>query len=346
MHKKIRIAVDAMGGDHGPAVVIAGALKAAKKGVALSLVGDKEKIEAVLSQHKIAKLDIEVVHASEEITMHDKPADALRRKKDSSIQVAYKLVKDGHCHGFISAGNSGAVVACGMFTLGRIQGVERVALASFMPTAGTPTILLDVGANVDSKPYQLAQFAFMGDVLAQTLFDIKKPRVAVLSIGEEEGKGNSVSKETCEILKKTSLNFIGNVEGRDVLADLADVIVCDGFVGNVSLKLAEGVVKSLKDFAKIELKKSIIARIGVFLAYGMIKRVVKRLDYTEYGGAPVLGLKKIAIVCHGSSNEKAIKNAILLAARYEEKNTTAHLVARLEANNELAQYGKSSTIQD
>ncbi len=354
------IAVDAMGGDHGPAVVIPGALRAAKRdGFRLILVGDERRIEAELEKHASLLASphagqsvhafhgegarAEIVHATQVAAMGEKPSEILRRKKDSSIQRAFALVKEGRAHGVVSAGNSGATVACGMFILGRIDGVERPALASIMQTERQPMVLVDVGANVDCKPYHLFQFGIMADVLARDVLGVEKPRVGLLSIGEEEGKGNLQVKEAFELFKMNpALNFVGNVEGRDIFTGEVDVVVCDGFVGNVALKLSEGLCYSLSRMLKRELMRSLPARLGASLVAGALKRFARLVDYAEYGGAPVLGLQGIAIVCHGASNEKAITSACAMAATYVRKETNQHLMTELSANEELSRFGKAA----
>lgn len=340
LNKAPRIAVDAMGGDFGPRVNVPAAVRAAEQGAGAILVGDEAQIRDELSRCKTEGLDIHVVHASQVVGMDEKPSDALRRKKDSSIQVACRLVKEGQADGVVSAGNSGAVVACGMFTVGRIAGIDRPALAGIMPTEQRPCILIDVGANVDSKAFHLAQFAIMADVLARDVLGVPKPRVGLLSIGEEEGKGNSVVKETFDLLRKSSLNFIGNAEGRDIFVGNYDVVVCDGFVGNVALKLSEGLARSFGNLLKGELKRGLLSKIGTLLSLGALTRFAKLVDYAEYGGAPLLGLKGIVIVCHGSSNVKAITNAIRMAATFTANKAHQHIERDLEANSEIARFGR------
>lgn len=337
------IAVDAMGGDHGPSVVVPGAIEAARKGgTRLLLVGRRPDIEVELEKLDHSDIDLEIVHTPQVAGMNDKPSDVLRRKKDASIQVACRLVAENRAQGVVSAGNSGATVACGMFIMGRIPGVERPALAGILPTEKNPMLLLDVGANVDCRPYHLLQFGIMADVLAKDVLEIPEPRVGLLSIGEEEGKGNVQVKEAFELLKMTRLNFMGNVEGRDLFTGDVDVVVCDGFVGNVALKLAEGLGSSLGRLLKRELTRGFINRVGTWLAMGALKRFARLVDYAEYGGAPLLGLKGIAIVAHGASNVKAMTSAVEMAATYIRKRTNDHLVTELSANEELTRYGRAA----
>ncbi|MBI5518451.1 MAG: phosphate acyltransferase PlsX [Desulfovibrio sp.] len=341
LEKAPRIAVDAMGGDIGPRVNVPAAAQAAREGIHITLVGDEEALRGELARIEDAgTLPIEIRHASQVVGMDEKPSDALRRKKNSSIQVACQLVKDGLADGVVSAGNSGASVACGMFVLGRIKGVERPALASIMPTEKEPVVLIDVGANVDSKPFHLAQFGIMGDVLARDVLGVDHPRVGLLSIGEEEGKGNTVVKEAYDLLKQTKLNFVGNVEGRDIFTGDLDVAVCDGFVGNVCLKLSEGLARSFGRVLKRELKRHMLSRMGAALSMRSLKNFAQMMDYAEYGGAPLLGLKSILIVCHGASNIKAVTNATRMAATFVEKKAHEHLAAKLSATAELTQFSR------
>lgn len=338
------IAVDAMGGDFGPPVVVPGALEAARQGgFELLLVGDEASLRAELQKHSARGVSVEVVHASEVALMGEKPSEILRRKKDASIQVACRLVKDGAAHGVVSPGHSGASVACGMFIMGRIPGVERPALVSVLPSEKLPTVVLDVGANVDSKPHHLFQFGLMADAYTKTILDRDTPTIGLLSIGEEEGKGNTLVKEAYDIFKMAkNINFVGNVEGRDMFTGDVDIIVCDGFVGNVALKLAEGLSSSLSRLLKRELLTSTLAaKIGTFLAKGAFKRFARFVDYAEYGGAPLLGLQGIVIVCHGRSNALAIANATKMAAAFVQKRTNERLVANISANEELTRFSKA-----
>ena len=275
--------------------------------------------------------------------MDEKPSDILRRKKNASIQVACRLVRDGAAQGVVSAGHSGASVACGMFIMGRIPGVERPALASLLPTEKEPVVLLDVGATVDCKPYNIFQFGLMGDAFARDILNKESPRVGLLSIGEEEGKGNSQVKEAYELFKMAqNLNFSGNIEGRDLFTGEMDVAVCDGFVGNVALKLSEGLGLSLSRALKRELLNSgFLPKLGSLLAKSAFRRFAKVVDYAEYGGAPLLGLQNISIVCHGRSNAKAICNATRMATLFVEKETNKRLMETICANEELTRFGRS-----
>jgi len=310
-----KIAVDAMGGDHAPAVGIEGAVQAAAQfGIPVVLVGHKDRIQTLLEKHDTSGASIEVIHASEVITMEDSAATAARKKKDSSIRVAARLMRDSDVAGVVSAGNTGAVMATVKMVLGTLPVVDRPALSTVLPTQkAKPAILLDVGANVDCKPHHLEQFAVMGDIYSRTIFGIRRPRVGLLSIGEEDSKGNELTKEAFKSLKHAPINFIGNVEGRDIFKGEIDVIVCDGFTGNVALKLSEGLIETFATMLRQELEKTIAAKVGYILAERAFRAFRRRLDYSEYGGAPLLGIKGITIVCHGRSNANAIKNAIRVA---------------------------------
>ena len=341
---KTVIAVDAMGGDLGPSVVVPGAIEAARQtGAKILLVGNEATLDGELNRLSPSGVDLEIVHAPEVAGMDEKPSDILRRKKNASIQVACRLVRDGAAQGVVSAGHSGASVACGMFIMGRIPGVERPALASLLPTEKEPVVLLDVGATVDCKPYNIFQFGLMGDAFARDILNKESPRVGLLSIGEEEGKGNSQVKEAYELFKMAqNLNFSGNIEGRDLFTGGMDVAVCDGFVGNVALKLSEGLGLSLSRVLKRELLNSgFLPKLGSLLAKSAFRRFAKVVDYAEYGGAPLLGLQNISIVCHGRSNAKAICNATRMATLFVEKETNKRLMETICANEELTRFGRS-----
>lgn len=341
---KTVIAVDAMGGDLGPSVVVPGAIEAARQtGAKILLVGNEATLDGELNRLSPSGVDLEIVHTPEVAGMDEKPSDILRRKKNASIQVACRLVRDGAAQGVVSAGHSGASVACGMFIMGRIPGVERPALASLLPTEKEPVVLLDVGATVDCKPYNIFQFGLMGDAFARDILNKESPRVGLLSIGEEEGKGNSQVKEAYELFKMAqNLNFSGNIEGRDLFTGEMDVAVCDGFVGNVALKLSEGLGLSLSRVLKRELLNSgFLPKLGSLLAKSAFRRFAKVVDYAEYGGAPLLGLQNISIVCHGRSNAKAICNATRMATLFVEKETNKRLMETICANEELTRFGRS-----
>ncbi len=307
------VALDAMGGDHGPAVLVEGAVEAAREfGTAIVLVGEEEVLAAELDRQGGASLPIEIHHASQVVGMDESPAESLRRKKDSTIKVAFDLVKRGAASAVVSAGNSGATLATALVTLGRFSGV-RPAIATVMPTLKEPAVMIDVGANVDCKPHHLLQFGVMGAVFSSEFLGIENPAVGILSIGEEDSKGNQQVKRAHDLFHGTSLNFVGNVEGREVFSGDVNVIVCDGFVGNICLKLSEGLAESILLMLKSELSSSPMASMGYLLAKGAFRRFKKRVDYSEYGGAPLLGTKGVAIICHGRSGAKAIKNAVRVA---------------------------------
>jgi phosphate acyltransferase len=313
-----KIAVDAMGSDGGPSVEIEGAVQAAAQyGIPIVLVGQEDRVRDLLRQHDTSSVSIEVVHANETITMEDHAAAAARRKKDSSIHVAARLMRDGLVSGFVSAGNTGAVMATVKMIMGTLAVVDRPALSTVLPTQkGKPAILLDVGANVDCKPHHLEQFAIMGDIYSRAIFGIRRPRVGLLSIGEEDTKGNELTKEAFKSLRRAPINFLGNVEGRDIFTGDVDVIVCDGFTGNVALKLSEGLYEAFASMLKQELQKTLSAKVGAIFAQNAFRQFKHRLDYSEYGGAPLLGIKGITIVCHGRSNANAIKNAVRIADEF------------------------------
>src|SRR5215475_1515789 len=328
----IKIAVDAMGSDHAPTVEVEGAVQAAMQyGVAIILVGQEEPIRELLAKHDTTGLSIEVVHASEVITMEDAAATAVRRKRDSSIRVAARLMREGAASGIVSAGNTGAVMATSKLVMGALSVVDRPALSAVLPTQkGKPAILLDVGANVDCKPHHLEQFAMMGDIYSRAIFGIRRPRIGLLSIGEEDSKGNELTKEAFKSLKRAPINFIGNVEGRDIFTGDVDVIVCDGFTGNVALKLSEGLYEAFASMLKQELQKTLSAKVGAIFAQNAFRQFKHRLDYSEYGGAPLLGVKGITIVCHGRSNANAIKNAVRVADEFCKHNVNRVIEAEFK----------------
>lgn len=318
----IKIAVDAMGSDHSPAVEVDGAVQAASEyGVPIVLTGQEPRVRELLEKYETNGLSIEVAHASEVVTMDDSAAAVVRRKKDSSIHVAERLMRDGSVSGVVSAGNTGAVMATAKLILGTLAVVDRPALSTVLPTQkGKPAILLDVGANVDCKAHHLEQFAIMGDIYSRTIFGVRRPRIGLLSIGEEDSKGNELTKEVFKSLKRAPINFIGNVEGRDIFKGDVDVIVCDGFTGNVALKLSEGLIETFTAMLGQELQKTLTAKVGYIFAQNAFRQFKRRLDYSEYGGAPLLGIKGITIVCHGRSNANAIKNAIRVAHEFCKHN--------------------------
>jgi phosphate acyltransferase len=335
----MRIAVDAMGGDVGPPVTVEGAVAAAREGLAeIVLVGDKASVERELTRQGAAKLPITVRHASQVIAMDEPPSHALRRKRDSSMRVAAELVRDGEAAAFISAGNTGAAMAIAMFTMGVLPGVDRPAIAVPLPNLKGRTILLDVGANVDPKPRHLVQYAIMGHVYARDILGIVRPRVGLLSVGEEEGKGNELVREVFKTLEGMPLNFAGNVEGRDLYNGSVDVVVTDGFTGNVALKISESLADMIVHLIREELTRGSMAKLGALLVRPAFRRFWKRVDYNELGGAPLLGINGACIISHGASPPRAVKNAIRVAAEWVRTDVNAHIRAAL-----AGEFGQSAS---
>lgn len=335
----VKIAVDAMGSDKGPASVIEGALKAVNKyNISVIIVGDEKIIKSELDKERFPAQLVEVKASTQVIGMDESPATACRQKKDASIMVATQLVMEGKADAVVSAGNTGAAMTAALLTLGRLEEVFRPAIAVLIPSTKGQSVLLDVGANVDCKPKHLLQFAIMGSVYAEYMLKKNKPRVGLLSIGEEETKGNELVLGTRELLKRTSLNFIGNVEGRDIVSDKADVVVCDGFIGNIILKFGETIFEKFYAGLKNEFNgRSIFRHLGALLVKPVIKDFFKRTDRSERGGAPLLGTKEVCFISHGSSSEKAIMNAIRSAADYVSQKVNEHIEDRLkEYKNMLA----------
>lgn len=321
----VRVALDVMGGDKAPSETVLGAVQAAREyGIGVYLVGKEEVIYAELTKHTISGLDLPIVHTDEEITMDDHPATAVRRKKNASMILALQLVRDGQALGAVSAGNSGAMLAASLFTLKRLPGVDRPALGGVFPIIASTgaCLIIDMGANTDCKPEYLQQFALMGSIYMQRIFNIHAPRVGLLANGEEETKGNQLVIETHQLLKANAatlgLNFIGNVEGRDIPFGGADVVVCDGFVGNVALKASEGLAESLIKLLRTQMTSSLLNKLAAAVLKPSLSKAFKRLDYAEYGGVPLLGVNGSAIVAHGRSNAKAIKNALRVARQAAE----------------------------
>jgi len=320
-------ALDCNGGDYAPLEIVRGGILAASElGYKVFLVGDGNKIEPILSKAGgLGNPLLEIVHAPDNVGFHEPPSSVLK-KKNSSLYVGAKLVREGKAEGLISAGNTGAVLAVGKFIVGVEEEIERPAIGVALPNPKGRTILIDVGANVDSKPRHLVQFAVIGHTYAQEILGLENPRVGLLSIGEEEGKGNELVKETYPLMKQTGLNFLGNAEGRDIYAGTFDVIVCDGFVGNVILKTSESLGFAIVQMIKEEIKKSLLAKMGAFLLLPALNRFKKKADFTEYGGIPLLGAKKPVIITHGKANAKAIKNAIRVAGEFLSHNFNTKLV--------------------
>src|SRR5713226_971515 len=328
----VTIAVDAMGGDHAPKAEVDGSIRAARSlGVKIILVGKQDIVKKELEQHEgIDGLPIEIQHASEQVTMEDSAAKAMRSKRDSSIRVASRLVRDGIAQGVVSAGNTGAVMATAKMVQGMLPGVDRPALASAFPTLkGSPVVVVDVGANVDCSPRMLGQFAVMGEIYSRVIFRKPRPRVGLLSIGEEEHKGNELTRTATPLLKSLPIHFIGNVEGGDIFTGETDVIVCDGFLGNVALKVGEGLVDMIYQMLRDSLEATITRKIGYVLSRTAFQEFKKRLDYSEHGGAPLLGIKGVCIITHGRSNANAIKNSIRVAAELAGENINERIEAEL-----------------
>jgi glycerol-3-phosphate acyltransferase PlsX len=316
----MKIAVDAMGGDHAPGVNVDGALAAAREfGVSTILVGATGKIAPLIEGQDTGSATIEIVEAPEVIGMHEAAVAAVRKKRFSSIRVAAGLVREGRADGLVSAGHTGAAMVSAKMVIGMIEGVDRPALAAIIPTVSGFCLLLDVGANPESKNNNFREFAVMGHLYAQLLFGMSAPRIGLMSIGEEDTKGTDLTKEAFKVLKETGLNFIGNVEGNDVFNGRCDVIVTDGFTGNVLLKASESLAEMIQKSLREEITKSMKASIGFLLSKSAFRSFKTRIDYSEYGGAPLLGVKKCCIVGHGRSSAKAIKNAIRLAAEFSKK---------------------------
>ena len=340
----IDIVLDAMGSDKSPEPEIRGAILACRLlDVRVHLVGPEDllrpKLREALSNYarpgfagKKPRLPIFMVQASEWISMEDKAAQAVRSKRDSSMRVGMKMVREGRAAGFITAGNTGAAMATAKMVLGSLAGVDRPALATVLPTSsGQPCVLLDVGANVDCDPENLVQFAVMGHMYAKNVLHVAHPRVGLLSIGEEDSKGNSLTRDTLPLLRELPLNFIGNVEGRDLYNGQADVVVCDGFVGNVALKTSEGLAKLVNSSLRESLKSTVTSQVGAMLSKKAFKACKDRLDYSEYGGAPLLGVRGVCIVGHGSSNERAVMNGIRVAAEFAAAEVNSGIEAALAA---------------
>ncbi|MDG5467074.1 phosphate acyltransferase PlsX [Deltaproteobacteria bacterium IMCC39524] len=331
MNNRPVVAVDAMGGDNSPCHEVEGAVKAARRWqIPVVLVGQSEIVAEELAKHDTQGLDIRIEHASEVVGMQDSASDAVRKKKDSSIRVSFNMVKEGRANAVVSTGNSGATMAAGMFVLKRIPGIDRPAIATLVPNLEDQTLVLDVGGNVDCKPPHLVQFALMGSVYVAQMLDKATPRIGLLSNGSEESKGNELTREANQILKRTSLNYVGYSEGRDIYNANVDVVVCDGFVGNVVLKVSEGLAEAIGAILREEFSSRFLSKLGYLLARPALKAFKKKVDYAEYGGAPLLGVQGTAMICHGSSNPQAIMNAIKMAHDSETHQVISKMSERLE----------------
>lgn len=330
----MKLVLDGMGGDNAPSPQVEGAVLASKViDDEIVITGDKTQLETELEKYKDVSKKISIVHTTQVIRMDEEPSTAYRHKKDSSLFVAVKMVADGLADAIISAGNSGAMMAMTLFEVKCIEGILRPAIATVFPTLNGRCVILDVGANVDSKPINLLQFAVMGRIYAQEVLDIKDPKVGLLSIGEENIKGNELTIQSFQLLKKYEKNFIGNIEGRDIPLGKADVVVCDGFVGNILLKFGEGIGEMLFKLIKSSLKKHPISWFSLPFIWSAIKDIRKKTDYSEYGAAPLLGVKGSCFICHGRSDAKAIKNALIRASLYVSNNITKKIEISIKNSN-------------
>ncbi|MBM4129288.1 MAG: phosphate acyltransferase PlsX [Nitrospira sp.] len=332
------IALDAMGGDYAPAVNIEGAIETVDdlQNLNIILVGEESSIQRELDGKRYPPNRISIRHASQVVGMDESPSVAIRRKKDSSIMRGMELVKNGEADGFVSAGHSGAIMATALLILGVSNGIDRPAIATIMPTLKSPFMLIDAGANLSCKPENFLQFAFMGSAYSKAVFGRSEPKVALLSIGEEDTKGNELIRESFKLLKKTPLNFIGNIDGKDIFSGVADVIVCDGFTGNVVLKTSEGLADVLVKMLKQEIAEQSVGRIGYLLMKTALRSFKKRIDYDEYGGAPLLGINGTCIIGHGRSTSKAIRNAIKIAVSFSEKKVFEVIASEIEKERRSA----------
>ncbi len=336
MSEQVVVALDAMGGDHGPGVVVEGAVKffrespgSLKKGVKVILVGNRDTLARMLSRAGGQKLPIEIHHASQVITMDDHPAEALKDKPDSSMVVMAGLQRKGVANAMVSPGNTGAMMAASMYALGRIKGIPRPALASSIPTVGNPTILLDVGANVGCRPQLLSKFAFMGSIYSRLVFGVESPKICLLNVGSEPSKGTPEVKEVYRMLTSSPLNFGGNIEGDGILMGEADVVVSDGFTGNVLVKFIESIASMVGGTLYLEMKKQWTSRMGYLFMKPSFNKLWKKFDAAEYGGAPLLGLKGVGIVAHGSSTALAIRNAIAAATDFRRSGAVEAIEAKM-----------------
>jgi glycerol-3-phosphate acyltransferase PlsX len=330
----MRVALDAMGGDHAPSVNVEGAVETVKEhdDIDVTLVGNSEIIKKELGNKRFPGDRILLEHASQVVEMNESPTTAIRKKKDSSIRVGIELVKSGRADAFVSAGHSGVIMATSLLLLRTLPGVDRPAIATIMPTIKDTFVLLDAGANVDCKPENLLQFALMGNTYCKLVLGRSEPKVALLSIGEEDTKGNELTKEAFKLIKKTKINFIGNIEGKDIFTGRADVVVCDGFIGNIALKISEGLAETVLRMLKREITSVSTGRVGYLLMKPAIRNFKRRTDYDEYGGAPLLGINGVSIISHGRSSAKAIKNALRVAADFAAKKVSQAISADIADN--------------
>ena len=342
----MRVVVDVMGGDHGPAVVIDGvrqALQSDLKVTELYLVGKQDEIEAGLQKLRFSDPRVRIVHASQALTMEDKPIEGLRKKKDCSILRGMDLLKEGKADVIISPGNTGGLAAAGTIRLRPIEGVERIGIATVIPCPENEFVLLDAGANVESKPAHLAHYAVMGSVYSREVLGYAKPRVGILSNGTEENKGTELTQEAVKLCKNIDLNFIGNVEGHDLFKNKVEVVVCDGFVGNIVLKTIESFAKGMAGWLKAELTKNPLRMLGALLASGGLKTIKRRMDPDAYGGSPLLGLNGIVMKAHGSARERAIMNAIRLSTEAAQQGINQAIRSEIAAANQRLEALKLKT---
>jgi glycerol-3-phosphate acyltransferase PlsX len=343
----MKVALDAMGGDFAPDVTVAGAIEAVSEydsDIEVILVGDKQRLNESLKNKRYPPDRLSVLHASEVVEMHETPSIALRRKKDSSIRKAVELVKNQMADAAVSAGHSGVAMATALFILGKLPNVDRPAIATLMPSLTGYFLLIDVGANVDCKPENLLEFALMGNAHYKAIFNTPSPRIALLSIGEEDTKGNELTKETFKFLKSANINFKGNIEGKDIFSGSADVIVCDGFIGNIVLKVSEGLADTILKMLKMEIASVTTGKLGYMMIKPAIKNFKKRTDYSEYGGAPLLGINGTCIISHGRSSARAIKNAIKVAADMSKKRV--HEIIANDLKKALIKYSPDKIKED
>ena len=335
----MRIALDAMGGDFAPAVTVEGAVETVNgsEDIEIALVGDEPSIKKELSGKRYPPTRLQIRHASQVVAMNEPAVSAIRKKKDSSIRRAIELVKNREADAVVSAGHSGVAMAMALFMLGASEGVHRPAIATIMPTLKGPFVLIDAGANVDCDPDNLLQFALMGDAYCKAMFDNPEPKIALLSIGEEDTKGNLLTKEAFKLLKEAGIRFIGNVEGKDIFTGLADVVVCDGFTGNIVLKTSEGLAEVILKMLKREISDAATGRIGYLLMKPALRNFRKKTDYAEYGGAPLLGINGTCIISHGRSSAKAIRNAVKVAAEFSRKKVNEIITEEIKSGGKSAQ---------
>ncbi len=331
----MRVALDAMGGDDAPCSVVAGAVEAAREfDYRLILVGDQNLLQSELEKHRNLPKNISVHHAGSYVRMDESAAISIRKKKDASVAICADLCREGRVDAMVTAGHTGAAVVACTLKLRLLEGIERPGIGILFPTIGTPTFLIDVGANIDTKPIHLFQYALMGDVYFRYLLRKNRPSIGILNIGEEESKGTEFTKEAHQLLSKSRLHFIGNVEGRDIFNGRVDIVVCDGFVGNVVLKVSESIADVIGRLLKQELRKNPITQLGALLAKPAFNALRKEIDYAEQGGAPLLGIQGTCIICHGSSNARAIKNAVRVSAEFVKYEINQHIIEALQNSKE------------